>query len=73
MSSSTILAAVADVLFVICGRSLNPFGQIRSNSEVRSSSAFGVLKLTLHPDAYDWEFVPVAGKTFTDSGSTRCH
>jgi acid phosphatase type 7 len=31
------------------------------------------LKLTLHPGSYEWKFVPVAGKTFTDSGSDSCH
>jgi hypothetical protein len=31
------------------------------------------MKLTLHPTSYDWNFVPEAGKTFTDSGSTACH
>ena len=25
--------------------------------------------LTLHPNSYDWRFVPEAGKSFTDSGS----
>ncbi len=43
------------------------------NSEVRNADTFGVLKLTLHPRSYDWEFVPEAGKTFTDSGSGSCH
>jgi acid phosphatase type 7 len=33
----------------------------------------GVLKLTLRPEGYDWAFVPEAGKTFTDSGSSSCH
>jgi acid phosphatase type 7 len=23
--------------------------------------------------SYDWQFVPVAGQTFTDSGTTACH
>jgi hypothetical protein len=32
-----------------------------------------VLKLTLHPDGWDWRFIPVPGATFTDSGSARCH
>jgi hypothetical protein len=32
-----------------------------------------VLKLTLHPEGYEWRFVPVAEETFTDSGSARCH
>jgi hypothetical protein len=55
------------------GKSLGGFGTIQPNSQVRNSTAFGVLKLTLHPTSYDWKFVPVAGKTFTDSGRTSCH
>lgn len=43
------------------------------NSEVRNDTTYGVLKLTLHPTSYDWEFVPEAGKTFRDSGSGACH
>lgn len=44
-----------------------------ANSEVRSTGTSGVLELTLSPGSYTWEFVPVAGKTFTDSGTTACH
>lgn len=46
---------------------------IQPNSEVRNTDTFGALKLTLHPTGYDWQFMPMAGKTFTDSGSTVCH
>jgi calcineurin-like phosphoesterase family protein len=46
---------------------------IAANSEVRNTDSFGVLKLTLHLTGYDWQFVPEAGKTFTDSGSGACH
>ena len=49
------------------------FGTIKPNSEVRNDHTYGVLKLTLRPASYEWEFVPVAGKIFTDSGSTGCH
>jgi acid phosphatase type 7 len=49
------------------------FGPSKPNSESRNADTFGVLKLTLHAKSYDWEFVPQAGKTFTDSGSGRCH
>jgi calcineurin-like phosphoesterase family protein len=49
------------------------FGSVLSSSEVRNSSTFGVLKLTLHSGSYDWQFVPIAGSTFTDSGSANCH
>ena len=54
------------------GRSLFNFAGIAPNSEVRDNTTYGVLKLTLHPTSYDWEFVPVAGQTFTDSGSAFC-
>ena len=49
------------------------FGTPQPNSQVRNSTAFGVLKFTLHGNSYDWQFVPVAGQTFTDSGTTLCH
>jgi hypothetical protein len=55
------------------GGVLYTFDQIRPNSEVHQNDTWGVLKLTLHPSGYDWQFVPVAGKTFTDSGSGACH
>jgi calcineurin-like phosphoesterase family protein len=55
------------------GAELRPFETIKPNSEVRNADTYGVLKLTLRSNSYDWEFVPVAGETFTDSGSTTCH
>jgi hypothetical protein len=56
------------------GRELRPFRTaIEANSEVRNANTFGILKLTLHPNSYEWKFVPVAGKTFTDSGTSDCH
>jgi Invasin, domain 3 len=36
-------------------------------------NTFGVLKLYLYDDSFAWKFIPVAGKTYTDSGSTACH
>jgi hypothetical protein len=55
------------------GRSHYALGTALPNSEVRNGDTFGVLALTLHPDGYDWEFVPEAGQSFTDSGSDLCH
>ncbi|PYO98970.1 MAG: hypothetical protein DMD61_08615 [Gemmatimonadetes bacterium] len=55
------------------GAVVTPFGTVRPNSEVRNSGTFGVLNLTLGDGSYSWQFVPVAGKTFTDSGTTACH
>lgn len=55
------------------GKNHRPFADPRPNSEVRNADAFGVLKLTLRADGYDWQFIPEAGKSFTDSGSGTCH
>ncbi|MER3403856.1 MAG: hypothetical protein C4289_00660 [Chloroflexota bacterium] len=33
----------------------------------------GVLKLTLRATGYDWQFVPITGYTYNDSGSGTCH
>jgi hypothetical protein len=44
------------------------------NTEARNDDTFGVLKLTLRPAGYDWQFVPAAGSgSFTDAGSGTCH
>ena len=56
------------------GRSHYTFSAtIQPNSQVRNGSTYGVLKLTLRATGYDWQFVPVAGATFTDSGTGSCH
>mgnify|MGYP001229658583 CR=1 FL=1 len=55
------------------GRDLYGFDNILPASEVQDNTSYGVLKLTLRPTSYDWEFVPAAGSTFTDSGSAECH
>lgn len=52
------------------GANLYPFTTVRPNSEVRLS-ALGVLKLTLRPGGYDWEFVTVSGAG--DLGTGSCH
>ncbi|HET7047345.1 MAG TPA: DNRLRE domain-containing protein [Solirubrobacteraceae bacterium] len=55
------------------GDSLYSFGAPLPNSEVRNNSTDGVLELTLHNGSYDWRFAPVAGQSFTDSGTQACH
>lgn len=54
------------------GASGYTFGAARPNSEVRYTATPGVLKLTLYPDRYDWQFLPTSG-SFRDSGSGSCH
>lgn len=54
------------------GAALRPIGTIQPNSEVRNATTYGVLKLTLHPTSYNWEFIPITGQTFRDSGGMPC-
>lgn len=49
------------------------FGTPIANSVVRNSTSFGVLRLALSANAWSFQFLPVAGQTFTDSGSGTCH
>jgi acid phosphatase type 7 len=55
------------------GRSIYQIWHPIANTEVYNDDTFGVLELTLRPKRYDWEFVPVRGETFSDSGVARCH
>jgi hypothetical protein len=56
------------------GRSHYPLAsKIQPNSEARDDSTYGVMKLTLHATSYDWQFIPEAGRTFTDTGNQACH
>lgn len=55
------------------GRSHYAVGALRPNSEISNSDTYGVLQLTLHATGFDWQFVPEAGKTFSDSGTGTCH
>jgi hypothetical protein len=54
------------------GTSLRSVGSPEPNSEVREAKTLGVLKLTLQATSYAWEFLPIAGETFTDTGSAPC-
>jgi hypothetical protein len=49
------------------------FKGVRPNSQVRNANSYGVLKLNLYSDSYKWNFIPVAGDHFKDSGRGSCH
>jgi acid phosphatase type 7 len=55
------------------GSNHTSFVTVAPNSEVRNSTTYGVLRLTLRPGSYDWKFVPEQGKSFTDQGTNTCH
>jgi acid phosphatase type 7 len=47
---------------------------VAANSELRNTATNNeVIKLTLHTTSFDWQFVPEAGKTFSDLGTEKCH
>jgi hypothetical protein len=54
------------------GRSLYPVLGSEVGSELVNDDTYGVLKLTLRPTSYDWEFVPVDASKFRDSGHAEC-
>jgi len=54
------------------GAPLYQIGTIKANSEVRNTTAHGVLKLTLKPASYEWDFIPIAGQSFSDRGTAPC-
>ena len=55
------------------GKGVQRLNFLKPTSQVRNTTAQGVLKLTLHSSSYEWKFVPIAGKTFTDSDTNMCH
>jgi Calcineurin-like phosphoesterase len=67
------VAGIREFVVGTGGRDLQSFKTNAPNTEARNDDTFGVLALRLHPSSYDWQFVPEAGRTFTDSGSQACH
>jgi hypothetical protein len=72
-SGSADPAGVVQFVVGTGGGSLRDFEQVMPNSGARNNEVFGVLMLTLHPDGYDWAFLPVKGESYTDTGSAACH
>jgi acid phosphatase type 7 len=56
------------------GRNLQPVSPRTDSLRVAENDhTFGVLKLTLRSDRYDWTFVPQAGRSYADRGTAPCH
>jgi hypothetical protein len=71
-SGSAVASGMREFVVGMGGAGFYSFVNILPTSQVRNANTFGVLKLTLSSSSYSWQFVPVAGKTFTDSGTTNC-
>ena len=55
------------------GASHSSFVRLVATSETRNGETFGVLELTLELHSYSWQFIPITGGSFTDSGETATH
>jgi hypothetical protein len=64
---------IAQFLVGTGGASQYAFNSPMAGSLVRYNGGKGVVKFTLHPTSYSFEFISEAGKTFTDSGNVACH
>ncbi len=54
------------------GAMLYEFPQVKPNSEARGA-VWGVAMFTLNDGGYQWQFIPVDGASFADSGAGTCH
>jgi hypothetical protein len=54
------------------GRSLYAFDTVLPTSEQHDNTTFGILQVRLGDGSYEWEFVPVEGGTYTDTGEADC-
>jgi hypothetical protein len=73
--NGSVNAARGMVEFVVGtgGREHYAFLSILPTSRARNSTAWGVLKLTLSPGSWTSRFVPIAGRTYSDTASGTCH
>ena len=55
------------------GASLYDFETYSPLLATRDNSSHGVLKLTLAPGSYTWEFLAVPGDAYRDTGTADCH
>lgn len=55
------------------GRSHYAFTRTSANRVAGNDTSYGVLRLDLAPSSYTFAFVPVAGQSYSDSGSGTCH
>jgi len=45
---------------------------VDSRVDAFNQTTFGVLRMQLSDGSYSWQFLPVSGQTYTDSGSATC-
>jgi acid phosphatase type 7 len=55
------------------GKILYPIEDPLPNIQGYNDDSYGVLKLTLRPGSYDWQFLSALGSSFVDEGKDECH
>lgn len=69
--------SAAGVVQLVVGTGGKSHGRINlplvANSIAQNDDSYGVLRLVLHPTSYEWRFIPVPGRTFSDAGQRSCH
>jgi len=55
------------------GNGHTSLGPDSSRREAASDQAYGVLRLTLHPSGYEWQFLATAKAPYDDAGAQSCH
>ncbi|MBA2445088.1 MAG: metallophosphoesterase [Nocardioidaceae bacterium] len=56
------------------GKNKGPLSLAPSDTvQARQGDTFGVLKMRLRPTSYRWQFLPVRGATYSDTGTASCN
>ena len=63
---------IVEIIVGTGGRGLRAVGKPIANSVVHNDNTFGVLKLTLSDGSWESTFLPVPGRTFTDTSTGTC-
>jgi hypothetical protein len=65
-------SGVREIIVGTGGANLRGLGSVQPGSEVRNTTTHGIVDINLASTGYSGTFVPVAGKTFTDTFSGTC-
>jgi chitodextrinase len=74
-NGNAMATGAAEFILGMGGRgegAIAPPSQRLPNSQAGQSGTFGVLQMTLQDGSYGWNFLPIAGGSFADTGSAAC-
>lgn len=72
-SGGAVSVGLQQIVVGTGGASHDGFSTIQSASRARNSNTYGVLRLFLTPTSYSWRFLPIAGQSYSDTGTINCH